>query len=654
MADDDLVKAFKSNIGATLNDPYSEVHVLLTSWAENDLGRGVEQEILDLRAVFEKEYNYNCASFPIPVDGSQQRRLNAELSSFVENQSRSSDSLIIIYYAGHCSANAQGQAEWAAFEKGGPTLSWHVAQQLLFSARGDVLLILDCCHASLITRGSKTDGGRFELIAASAIGALTPLPGRKSFTTALTRVLREHAAEGISSESLASKLREDPKVTETPVFHDFVRQSQTRIRLRRRQDQSPAGFMSKPRGYLLIKAPFSDDVTGMQIAQWLKTAPPDNITTVTIEAVVSYGRRVQSAFRDGVFPAGSLFEQFPPATRAQIARYMRSLNTVMATTAEHARDAHTSHIQTAGDERETIENSLFEMEDLASAIRAAVETPLLLDSVNGRSPVSAIEQPATRGDDTFYEVVAATDVDAALALRQAVLDDGPCRYSCEISRDKIVFDSPSTHRGGSGNNPNQRRFKFGTIDGRPVIMDKYKYREAPDHSGEPWSRRETSESDAAPARESPVGRFDLGRPYLFGFEYARAGDGTTYLDEDHSLVNNLYRHPDRWGRPTARFEKSHDVYALGVVLLEIALWKDVGAVVKEILKGPRVVAADVTEAMVQRCRKTLPHQVGDVFAQSVLACLEFGARTKGLGEYDAQVYFQENVVRLIKKAVRRV
>lgn len=162
--------------------------------------------------------------------------------------------------------------------------------------------------------------------------------------------------------------------------------------------------------------------------------------------------------------------------------------------------------------------------------------------------------------------------------------------------------------------------------------------------------RETSEPDAgAPARESPAGRFDLGKPYLFGFEYARAGDGTT-----HSLANNLYRHPDRWGRPTARFEKSHDMYALGVVLLEIALWKDVGVLFKTFLDGAPGVAAEVAEAMMQRCRKTLPHQVGDVFAQSILTCLEFGARTKGLGEYEAQVYFQENVVRLLKKAVRRV
>jgi len=218
MADTGLVEAFNSSIGTNLSNPYIHVHVLLISWAENDLGAGIKEEILNLRTVFERDYDYCCVSFPIPVDGSQQRRLNTEISNFVEHQSASTDSLIIIYYAGHCSPNAHGQAQWAAYEEGGPTLSWHVAQQLLFSARGDVLLILDCCHASHITTGHKTDGGRFELIAASAIGAKTPVPGRKSFTRALTRVLKQRVAEGIWSESLASELREDSKVTGKPSY----------------------------------------------------------------------------------------------------------------------------------------------------------------------------------------------------------------------------------------------------------------------------------------------------------------------------------------------------------------------------------------------------------------------------------------------------
>jgi hypothetical protein len=213
MADHNIAESFKNTIGADLQASYTHVHVLMIAWADNDLD-GVDKEIEDLRAVFEKEYNYNSVTFfPIPIQGSSWARLNVEVSSFIEEKSTPLNSLAIIYYAGHCGPDAQGKAEWAAFEQGGPTIPWYITQQLLFSAPGDVLLILDCCQASLITRGIKDGDGRFELIAASAKGAKTPAPGRKSFTRGLIRLLQEHASAGVSSESLASYLREDPKIT---------------------------------------------------------------------------------------------------------------------------------------------------------------------------------------------------------------------------------------------------------------------------------------------------------------------------------------------------------------------------------------------------------------------------------------------------------
>lgn len=99
-----------------------------------------------------------------------------------------------------------------SFENGGPTLSWHITQQILFAARGDVLVLLDCCNASLLTKGTK-DGGRFELIAASAKGAKTPVPGKKSFTRVLIKELKKHATDGIDANELADRLREDDRIT---------------------------------------------------------------------------------------------------------------------------------------------------------------------------------------------------------------------------------------------------------------------------------------------------------------------------------------------------------------------------------------------------------------------------------------------------------
>lgn len=222
MGDADIVESFNSGIEPGLRDPYTQVNVLLIYWDKNDLNR-VEREVQELRSVFEETYKFNSVVFRIPTDKSCRKRLNHEIIGFVNNQSQR-DSLIIIYYAGHCSPGKHGQAEWTPFEdQDEPALSWNEGQQLLFSAPGDVLLILDCCHASLIAVGSKDEGSRFELLAASATAkgsqnaefTRTPVPGSHSFTRILTRLLEEHAPEGISSESLCSEIREDGKIMGT-------------------------------------------------------------------------------------------------------------------------------------------------------------------------------------------------------------------------------------------------------------------------------------------------------------------------------------------------------------------------------------------------------------------------------------------------------
>ncbi|WXC58110.1 hypothetical protein SNK03_004008 [Fusarium graminearum] len=746
MGDHDIVQSFKSTIGSNLQNSYTQVHVLLIAWEEHDLG-DVDGEIRDLRAIFEQDYRYSSVVFfPIPTKGPSRARLNREISSFVEEQSFPEGSLIIVYYAGHCSADSRGQAEWAAFGRGGPTVSWHVTQQLLFSAVGDVLLILDCCHASLITGGSKDGEGRFELIAASAKGAKTPVPGRRSFTRALIRLLKEHVNTGISSESLTSELREDPKITETPVFHDFVRKSATKIVLQPLETRDiPEGFAAKPAGYLVFRASLSDDVTGLQIANWLKTAPPKNVTAVSIEAVVSRARRIQDALKDGAFPEGSLFEQLSKPARDEILRGIHGLNTVMDSCKEFATDTTTS-----GDE--LVQQSLVEIQDKVSTLRTAVQTPLLLDTAISRSPSGVSKEPSV-------ELRAALDVDesrhlADMVVRPDPLDDSISR---EINRDRIF---EALKRNGSADKVS-RRFKLGSIDGRSVIMETWKYKESDGNSGEPqdqtlrqvrkitellchpkdkefhilscagffrdrlrkelgivfWtpptfdSKGEVSTlhqmykihrlvplgqrirlawaiataienfhrvgwvhkgirsdniaftevlldlksdlDDEDPA--SPfVGNFDFSKPLLFGFEYSRADDEATFLEEDYTLANNLYRHPDRWGRPTARFEKSHDVYALGVVLLEIALWKEASSILKSFLETKPLVASGVVKALIGKCGKTLSHQVGRVFAQCIVKCLEFPVATKGMSEYDAQRYFQRNVTEPMSRAVLRV
>lgn len=55
--------------------------------------------------------------------------------------------------------------------------------------------------------------------------------------------------------------------------------------------------------------------------------------------------------------------------------------------------------------------------------------------------------------------------------------------------------------------------------------------------------------------------WDIQCPYLVGFDCSRPSGAETYGTIDFITKNNIYRHPERWGR-TAKFESYHDIYAL--------------------------------------------------------------------------------------------
>ena len=80
----------------------------------------------------------------------------------------------------------------------------------------------------------------------------------------------------------------------------------------------------------------------------------------------------------------------------------------------------------------------------------------------------------------------------------------------------------------------------------------------------------TSETEIKSKGEEKRGRenstnWDLTNPYLIGFDCSRPSDAETRNTVDFSIKDNIYRHPERWGR-SARFDKRHDLYALVCVL----------------------------------------------------------------------------------------
>lgn len=131
----------------------------------------------------------------------------------------------------------------------------------------------------------------------------------------------------------------------------------------------------------------------------------------------------------------------------------------------------------------------------------------------------------------------------------------------------------------------------------------------------------------------------LGASFLVGFEKFRLVDGKTMRFGDGLWEQDLYRHPLRQGlKPEEDFVMQHDIYSLGVCLLEIGLWESFITYYDDrgdqpspsrfltILKhtddedGIRK-AFLVKDNLVDIARQRLPSRVGEKFTEIVITCL---------------------------------
>lgn len=141
----------------------------------------------------------------------------------------------------------------------------------------------------------------------------------------------------------------------------------------------------------------------------------------------------------------------------------------------------------------------------------------------------------------------------------------------------------------------------------------------------------------------------IGVPFLVGFEKFRPIDRHTHRAGDTRWERNLYRHPKRQGLILEEdFTMQHDVYSLGVCLLEIGLWTSFvlwEAAAEEPspnlilgiddllrLKDERKKAFEVKNILVTMAKERLPNRMGRKYTDVVLACLtclDSGATTLG-------------------------
>ncbi|KAL9047358.1 MAG: hypothetical protein Q9214_000042 [Letrouitia sp. 1 TL-2023] len=126
----------------------------------------------------------------------------------------------------------------------------------------------------------------------------------------------------------------------------------------------------------------------------------------------------------------------------------------------------------------------------------------------------------------------------------------------------------------------------------------------------------------------------LGHSFLVGFEAFRTAEGHTLRSGDSAWEKNLYRHPRRQGtRPDDYYIMQHDIYSLGVSLLEVGMWESfvlyrddgtcvpspiLGELPESLSKWESVLAKDL---LAHLSRAVLPKRMGTKYARIVETCL---------------------------------
>ncbi|KAJ5951454.1 uncharacterized protein N7479_009867 [Penicillium vulpinum] len=142
--------------------------------------------------------------------------------------------------------------------------------------------------------------------------------------------------------------------------------------------------------------------------------------------------------------------------------------------------------------------------------------------------------------------------------------------------------------------------------------------------------------------------------FLGDWGYARSVQQGTDMRSDFEVEPNFYRHPNRQGRPTQQFTPLHDIYALGVVLLEIGLWVTLSRLMESKIReaensGRLPRPKKVVEDLMGLAAQGLPKEMGAGYMRAVLCCLKGDFRkTEGMG---LAVDFQEKVVDVLKAGI---
>jgi hypothetical protein len=139
---------------------------------------------------------------------------------------------------------------------------------------------------------------------------------------------------------------------------------------------------------------------------------------------------------------------------------------------------------------------------------------------------------------------------------------------------------------------------------------------------------------------------DIENPYMMGLARARLDENNLDHEEIDGarLVN--YCHSDYI--KSRRFKAAYDYYSLGIILLEIGLWRPVQSMISRKSKAS---PKDIRDMLIKKHVQRLLHYTGSVYHSAVLACMDGSLISSEEGDDAAslRLNFHKRVVEVLDR-----
>ncbi|KAL1875182.1 hypothetical protein Daus18300_003250 [Diaporthe australafricana] len=689
-----------------------KVEALMLYWEDGD--DDFEKEARSVQQVWEDVFHFPVTHYPIPSNNSYFALL-ATLSNLLSSLGDGPSLLIIHYggHGDADDDKASGQecrSVWAAQPDGGPTLEWYMIQEIIAKSGSDILLLLDCCYAAQAARGRDSRNGRLEVLAAASMGTKTLMAGNRSFTNVVLKEIRKSLTRDgfVRIKDLhASLCHRQHNLFATPV-HISIKSSSHSLELwpteiKPSEDSAIESTYSSIPMLVQLREHLSSEAL-VQVSEWLGSGIPHVVSGLL---VLEKTEHIQHAVQDVAKGHKRFVKDIETSSKGEI---MEAWTTVVALVSTYAKmDSGSGAVSEAGKPEQVIRflRDLYEKNDLVmDALERGILTCPNLDDSDIMKDAADDDVLKGIGMDqqlNLRRLITSSDYraieseqcqiwnDSALSTIQEIKEYGtyvdPRDQPALESRVKLLATLLAAQKADEFRSLRCLRWthqviantytldftipaqyegcQYMTLDAivrqskrqaRPTLNERIRMscllaKALQKWHVVGWVHQSISSHNVLFFLNKDTRQVDFSHPFLHGFEFARPDSDPSIGRAGDDLEFNIYRHPDRQGSVRKGHLKKHDIYSLGVVLLEIGLWQ---RSIDLIDPKPSPTPQSIRVKLQRHCSERLSHFSGTAFKAAVDACLSLSVVEDCDDEIGSRLAtsFKHNVIDELEKGVK--